>query len=130
MTFRTTIFGGVWGDRRHQFLQADQSWATCAGAGRCRECNREAKEPYMSDETKAKIRSVLEEHIGPSQADIGDQEDLRGTGKTIEWINVVIALETEFDIRLSEMVVSKCGTIDQIARLIDTIVATKTAAPY
>jgi acyl carrier protein len=82
----------------------------------------------MSDDTKNKIRAVLEEHIGPAATkDIGDQDSLRDVGKTIEWVNVVMALETEFSVPLDEMVVMKCDTIDMIARLIDTIVASDRA---
>jgi acyl carrier protein len=119
-----------WGYRVHVTPIDAQTAHYCNPHGWCRLCENERKEPYMSDDTKAKIRSVLEEHLGPSQAEIGDQDDLAGTGKTIEWVNVAIALETEFDIRISELAMEKCGTIDMIARLIDTIVASKTASPH
>lgn len=118
------------GYRVHMTPLDDNTARYCTPYGWCRICEDERSTPYMSDETKAKIRAVLDEHLGPSQAAIGDQDKLAGTGKTIEWVNVAIALETEFDIQISELAMEKCGTIDMIARLIDTIVASKNASPH
>lgn len=120
----------AWGYRRHEFRQAGGAWDMCGGTGKCRECNREEKEPYMSSDTKAKIRGVLEEHLGPDARNIGDQDQLSQHGKTIEWVTVTIGLETEFGLHLPEMVVAKADTIDQIARLIDTMLASKNASPH
>lgn len=116
----------LFGDRRHELIGRN-----CSGPHFCKHCNQEMTMLYDAPETKARIRAVLEEHLGPDAANIGDMDDLRGRGDTLEWTNVAIALETEFGgIRLHDLALSRCGTIDQIARLIDVIVASRNASPH
>jgi acyl carrier protein len=73
--------------------------------------------------TKIRVREILEEHLGPSARSIGATDSLSGHGKTIEFVNVAMALETEFEVALSENAMEKADTIDAIARYIDDAVA-------
>jgi len=130
MTAEAIIHGGIWGKRVHLFRNDALDSAVCGGPGFCRDCNREMGESYVSDQTKKRIRGVLEEHLGPSVAnDITDQQDLRKVEPEIEWGVVAAGLEAEFDLHIDTTVLRGCQTIDMIARFIDLLISSKHARP-
>jgi acyl carrier protein len=123
------------GDEAHEFLQHDGRWQRCGGPGRCRECIREEE----MKTTKQRIREALCDHFGRSYlATIADDTGLfptevddtapgRRLGDHLDRVEMLIAVEAEFQIRLPEDLTAENPTVDYLASIVDDLVAANRA---
>lgn len=119
------------GERAHYYLQAEGRWAPCGGPGRCRECNREE----AMKTTKQRIREALCDHFGRGYlatiaddmglfpTDVDDTAPGRRLGDHLDRIEMLIAVETEFQIRLPEDVTAENPSVNYLAAIVDDLVA-------
>jgi hypothetical protein len=118
---------------QHEYLQADGRWLVCAGRSFCKMCNREE----AMKTTKQRLREALSEHFGMAHLAAADDDTGlfgprpdgvgRALGDDQDRIEMLIAVENEFQIELPQDLTHENPTIAYLAGVVDDLVAANRA---